>query len=278
VTRARRLMLTVLAAALTLGLSACGGSSGGGGAGPAPGAAPAPSAPSAPAAEPSPTLTVSAAASLTDVYAQLKPLFERDNPGTTVVLNFGGSDTLAQQVVQGAPADVLATASARTMQTAQQAGRIEGEPLTFATNKLQIAVPLGNPKGITGLASLVGPQVTESVCAPAVPCGAATEAAERAAGVALDPVSEEPDVRSVLQRVSTRNVDAGLVYLTDVRATAGQLEGVDFPEATAPGAAQSYLLGVVADSPNAELARRWIAYVTGPEGDATMAEAGFEVP
>lgn len=251
-------VLVVLAALAALVLTACGTSSG-------------------QQAPPARTLTVSAAASLTDVYTGLEPQFEQANPGTEVRFNFGGSDTLAQQVVQGAPADVLATASTRTMQTAQQAGRIDGEPLSFATNKLQIAVPLGNPKGITGLASLVGPQVTEAVCAPAVPCGAATEAAERAAGVTLDPVSEEPDVRSVLQRVSTRNVDAGLVYLTDVRATAGQLEGIDFPQAAAPGAAQNYLVGVVAGSPNADLARRWIAYVTGPEGDATMAEAGFEV-
>ena len=95
---------------------------------------------------------MSAAASLTSVYNQLKPQFEQANPGVTVQFNFGGSDTLAQQVVQGAPADVLATASTKTMQTAQQAGRIQGEPVTYATNKLQIAVQPGNPKQITGLA------------------------------------------------------------------------------------------------------------------------------
>ncbi|WP_433786039.1 molybdate ABC transporter substrate-binding protein [Actinomycetospora sp. CA-101289] len=228
-------------------------------------------------APPARTLTVSAAASLTDVYDQLKPQFEQANAGTEVRFNFGGSDTLAQQIVQGAPADVLATASARTMQTAQQAGRIQGQPVTYATNKLQIAVPPGNPKGITGLASLVGPQVTESVCAPAVPCGAATEAAERAAGVTLDPVSEEQDVRSVLQRVQTRNVDAGLVYITDVRASNGQVQGVDFPQATAPGAAQSYLIGAVTGSQDADLADRWIRFVTGPQGDAALTQAGFEL-
>ncbi|GAA4873283.1 hypothetical protein GCM10023203_23910 [Actinomycetospora straminea] len=191
-----------------------------------------------------------------------------------MVFNFGGSDTLSQQVVQGAPADVLATASTRTMQTAQQAGRIAGEPVTYATNRLQIAVQPGNPKQVTGLPSLVGPQVTESVCAPAVPCGAATEAAERAAGVTLDPVSEEQDVRSVLQRVQTRNVDAGLVYVTDVRAAGGQVQGVDFPEATAPGAAQNYLVGAVVGG-QADLADAWIRFVTGPQGDAALQQAGF---
>jgi molybdate transport system substrate-binding protein len=129
--------------------------------------------------------------------------------------------------------------------------------------------------GIADLSSLVGPQVTESICAPAVPCGAATEAAERAAGVTLDPVSEEQDVRSVLQRVITRNVDAGLVYVTDVRAADGQVQGIDFPQATAPGAAQNYLIGAVAGSPNADLAASWIRFVTGPQGDAALQQAGF---
>jgi molybdate transport system substrate-binding protein len=253
VTRVRGLLRTVLAAALLLGVAACGQSG----------------------ASQTRTLTVSAAASLTDVYEALKPSFEQANPGVTVRFNFGGSDTLAQQVVQGAPADVLATASTRTMRTAQQAGRIEGQPVISASNRLQIAVAPGNPKGVTGLPSLVGPQVTESVCAPAVPCGAATEAAERAAGVTLDPVSEDQDVRSVLQRVVTRNVDAGLVYVTDVRSADGQVQGIDFPQATAPGAVQDYPVGAVAGSPDADLARRWIAFVTGPQGDAALARAGF---
>jgi molybdate transport system substrate-binding protein len=257
VTRARRPVRTALVAALALGVVACGGPGG------------------EQQAPPARTLTVSAAASLTDVYEGLEPQFEQANPGTEVRFNFGGSDTLAQQVVQGVPADVLATASTRTMQTAQQAGRIEGQPVTYASNQLQIAVAPGDPKGITGLASLVGPQVTESVCAPAVPCGAATEAAERAAGVTLDPVSEEQDVRSVLQRVQTRNVDAGLVYVTDVRSAEGQVQGIDFPQATAQGAAQNYLVGAVAGSPNADLANRWVQFVTGPQGDAALTQAGF---
>lgn len=258
-TRARTLGLIGLAAALTFGVAACGGSG------------------SEQQAPPPRTLTVSAAASLTDVYGQLTTEFEQANPGTEVRLNFGGSDTLAQQIVQGAPADVLATASARTMQTAQQAGRIQGQPVTYAANQLQIAVRPGNPKQITGLPSLVGPQVTESVCAPAVPCGAATEAAERAAGVVLDPVSEEQDVRSVLQRVTTGNVDAGLVYVTDVRSADGQVQGIDFPQATAQGAAQSYLIGAVTGSQNADLADSWIRFVTGPQGDAALTRAGFRL-
>lgn len=256
-TRIAQLPLAACVAVLAIGLTACGGSS------------------EQTQAPPTRTLTVSAAASLTDVYGQLETQFEQANPGTEVRFNFGGSDTLAQQIVEGAPADVLATASTRTMQTAQQAGRIQGEPITYATNKLQIAVQPGNPKQITGLRSLVGPQVTESVCAPAVPCGAATEAVERAAGVTLDPVSEEQDVRSVRQRVATRNVDAGLIYVTDVQASNGQVQGVDFPEATAQGAAQNYLIGIVTGSQNADLATSWVQFVNGPRGDAALTQAGF---
>jgi molybdate transport system substrate-binding protein len=261
VSSARRLIFTALAAALALGVAACGGGGG----------------EQQQAAPPARTLTISAAASLTDVYNQLKPQFEQANPGTTVRFNFGGSDTLAQQVVQGVPTDVLATASPKTMQTAQQAGRIEGQPVTYAANSLQIAVAPGNPKQIANLQSLVGPQVTEAVCPPAVPCGAAAEAAERAAGVTLDPVSEEQDVRSVLQRVITRNVDAGLVYVTDVKSTNGQVQGIDFPQATAQGAAQNYLIGAVVGSQNADLAQKWIQFVTGPQGDAALTQAGFQL-
>ncbi|GLZ45595.1 molybdate-binding protein [Actinomycetospora sp. NBRC 106375] len=257
---ARRLVLTALAAAVTLGVAACGSSGG-----------------EQQQAAPARTLTISAAASLTDVYNQLKPQFEQAHPGTTVRFNFGGSDTLAQQVVQGVPTDVLATASPKTMQTAQQAGRIEGQPVTYAANSLQIAVAPGNPKQIANLQSLVGPQVTEAICQPTVPCGQATQAAERAAGVTLDPVSQDPDVRTVLQRVTTRNVDAGIVYVTDVKATNGQVQGVDFPQASAQGAGQTYPIGVVAGSQNADLGQQWIQFITGPQGDAALTQAGFQL-
>lgn len=230
-----------------------------------------------PAGAPVQTLTVSAAASLRTVYTQFKTQFEQAHPGTTVALNFGGSDTLAQQIVQGAPADVLATASTKTMQTAQQAGKIEGQPVTYATNKLQIAVAPGDPKGIRVLADLTRPGVTTVLCAPAVPCGVAAGAAEKAANIDIRPVSEEQDVAAVLQRVRTGTVDAGLVYVTDVKGTNGAVQGVDFPEATAQGATQSYPIGVVTGSPQADLARQWIALVTGPQGKAALAQGGFAV-
>ena len=229
------------------------------------------------AAPPTRTLTVSAAASLTGVYTDLGKQFEAANPGTTVRFNFGGSDTLAQQVVQGVPADVLATASTKTMQTAVQANRIAGTPVSYATNRLQLAVAPGNPKGIATLADAARPGVTSVVCAPAVPCGSATAAAEKAANVTLRPISEEQDVKGVLQRVVTRNADAGLVYVTDVRSVDGQVQGVDFPSATAPGATQTYPIAVVAGSAHADLGQRWIQFVTGAQGKAALAQAGFAV-
>ncbi|MFC5062223.1 molybdate ABC transporter substrate-binding protein [Actinomycetospora atypica] len=255
----RKVSLSAAVAALGLALTACGGSSDSGGQ----------------AQPPARTLTVSAAASLTGAYQQLGPEFQAANPGTAVTFNFGGSDSLAQQVVQGAPADVLATASSRTMQTAVQAGKIADEPVIYATNSLQIAVAPNNPKAIASLADLARPGVVSVVCAPAVPCGAAAEAAEKAAGVTLTPASEEQDVKGVLNRVQTGNADAGLVYVTDVRSSQGRVTGVDFPEASAQGAVQSYPIGVVAGSPNADLAQAWIQFVRGPQGTAALQQAGF---
>ena len=255
----RKLSLSATAAALGLALTACGGSSDSG----------------QQAQAPARTLTVSAAASLTSAYQQLGNEFQAANPGTTVTFNFGGSDSLAQQVVQGAPADVLATASSKTMQTAVQAGKIQGEPVVYATNSLQIAVAPNNPKAITSLADLAKPGVVSVVCAPAVPCGAAAQAAEKAANVTLTPASEEQDVKGVLNRVQTGNADAGLVYVTDVKSTQGKVTGVDFPQASAQGAVQSYPIGVVTGSQNADLAQSWIQFVRGQQGTAALQQAGF---
>lgn len=254
----RKLSVSAAVAALGLALTACDGSSDSG-----------------QQAPPARTLTVSAAASLTSVYQQLGNEFRAANPGTTVTFNFGGSDSLAQQVVQGAPADVLATASSRTMQTAVQAGKIQDEPVVYATNSLQIAVAPGNPRAIASLTDLTKPGVVSVVCAPAVPCGAAAEAAEKAAGVTLTPASEEQDVKGVLNRVQTGNADAGLIYVTDVRSAQGKVAGVDFPQASAQGAVQSYPIGVVTGSANADLGRSWIQFVRGPQGTAALQQAGF---
>ncbi|GAA2551935.1 molybdate ABC transporter substrate-binding protein [Pseudonocardia hydrocarbonoxydans] len=232
------------------------------------GAAPAETDPS-----PARTLTVFAAASLTDVFTELETRFEADNPGVDVVLNYGASSDLAQQLVNGGPADVFAAASASTMATVTDAGLVEGTPVVFARNRLQIVTAPGNPEGIAGFADLARPDLQVVVCAPQVPCGAAVERIETATGITLTPVSEEPDVRSTLGRVTTGNADAGLVYVTDVGSVGDAVEGVDFPEAEQ--AVTDYPIGVLATAPQPELARAFADLVSGADGQAVLAGAGF---
>ena len=228
-----------------------------------------------PAAEPpgARTLTVLAAASLTDVFGELETAFEAANAGVDVVLSHGASSELAQQVVNGSPADVLAVASDSTMRVVTDAALTAGAPEVFARNRLQIVTPPGNPAGITGFADLTRPDLQVVVCAPQVPCGAAVQRIEQATGVTLTPVSEEPDVRSTLGRITTGNADAGLVYVTDVLSAGDAVTGVDFPEAAQ--AVTDYPIAVLADAPQPELARAFTDLVTGPEGRAALAGAGF---
>jgi molybdate transport system substrate-binding protein len=230
----------------------------------------------APGAPQTRELNVFAAASLTESFTAMETQFEAANPGVDVRLNFAGSSDLAQQIVNGAPADVFAAASDSTMKTVSDAGLVEGTPTVFATNVLQIATAPGNPKGITAFADLARPDVTAVVCAPQVPCGAAAEKIEQATGVTLHPVSEEPDVRSVLGRVETGNADAGLVYVTDVRAAGGDVQGVSFPEADQ--AINNYPVAALTSAPQPELARAFIDMVTGDFGATTLQGAGFGTP
>ncbi|MCE0761608.1 molybdate ABC transporter substrate-binding protein [Pseudonocardia kujensis] len=219
------------------------------------------------------TLTVFAAASLTESFNALEKQFETDNPGVDVRLSYGGSSDLAQQIVNGAPADVFAAASDSTMKTVTDANLTAAAPTTFATNVLQIATAPGNPKAIAAFADLAKPDVKTVVCAPQVPCGAATTKVEQSTGVELKPVSEENDVKSVLSKVSTGNADAGLVYVTDVNAAKGQVQGVSFPESSA--AKTDYPIAVVKNAPQADLAQKWVELVTGETGQKTLEAQGF---
>lgn len=225
---------------------------------------------------PTTTLTVSAAASLTDVFNQLQKTFQQQNPGTTVRFNYGGSSDLAQQIVNGAPVDVFAAANTSTMDTVTKAGLAAGQPAVFVTNKLQIAVPPGNPKGVHSFADVTKPDLKVVVCADQVPCGSATTQVEKATGLTLKPVSEESDVRSVLSKVTTGDADAGLVYVTDVRSVGDQVQGVDFPEAGR--AINNYPIAQLTNATQPDLAAKFIALVRGPEGQKVLQEAGFGAP
>jgi molybdate transport system substrate-binding protein len=222
------------------------------------------------------TLTVFAAASLTESFGELEKQFETDNPGVDVVLSYAGSSDLAQQIVNGAPAGVFASASDATMKTVTDAGLVDGAPAVLATNVLQIATLPGNPKGITSFADLAKPDLKVVVCAPQVPCGSAAEKIETATGVKLRPVSEETDVKSVLGKVTSGNADAGLVYVTDVASAASAVQGVSFPEAVQ--ATTNYPIAVIRNAPQPELARSFVSMVTGEQGQKVMQAAGFGSP
>jgi len=257
----KRVLATATAAGLALTLAACGSSSTS--SGPAPGS-------SAPEVR---TLTVLAAASLTGTFNALKSRFETDNPGVTVTISYGGSSDLAQQIVNGSPADLFAAASDTTMRTVTDASLTTAAPTIFATNVLQIATVPGNPKKIVSFADLAKPDLKVVVCAPAVPCGAAAAKVEKATGVTLEPVSEEPDVKSVLSKVATGNADAALVYVTDVTAAKGTVQGVSFPESSQ--AVTNYPIAVLKNARQADLAARFQELVTGELGQKTLAAAGF---
>jgi molybdate transport system substrate-binding protein len=219
------------------------------------------------------TVTVFAAASLTESFTALEKQFETDNPGVDVRLSYGGSSDLAQQIVNGAPADVFAAASDATMKTVTDAGLTAEAPQIFAKNVLQIATVPGNPKGIATFADLAKPDLNVVVCAPQVPCGAAAEKIEKATGVTLTPVSEEADVKSTLGKVISGDADAGLVYVTDVSSAKGDVQGVSFPEADQ--AATNYPIAVLKDTPQAELAQQFVDLVTGEAGQNELQAAGF---
>lgn len=219
------------------------------------------------------TLTVFLAGSLTTSFLQLSKQFEIDNPG--VIVNFSStvSADLATQIVAGAPADVFAPAGEAAMKTMVDAMKIDGSPVIFATNVLEIITAPGNPRGIISFADLARPDVKVSVCDPTAACGMETARVEKAAGVTLKPVSEKPSLDAVLRQVTTGQADAGLVYVTDVVAAAGSVQGVMFPESST--AVTDYPLAVVKGAREAGLAKEFMEFVTGPTGQAMLKAAGF---
>lgn len=224
-------------------------------------------------AKPEGTITVFAAASLKGTFTELARTFEAENPGTTVALSFAGSSDLASQISQGAPADVFAPADLANMKKVQDAGLVDGAARNFATNTLAIAVAPGNPAGITALKDLARPGLKLVTCARQVPCGTAAATAAEAAGVALNPVSEENAVTDVLGKVASGEADAGLVYGTDIKAAGSKVAGIQFPESGS--AVNTYPIAGVAGGRNKAAARAFLDLVTGPEGRRVLAAAGF---
>jgi len=229
-----------------------------------------------PGSEQSTTLTVYAAASLSSSFEEIGKQFEADHDGVKVKFSFGGSSDLVAQIQQGAPADVFASADTRNMDKATADGLVEGDPVDFASNTLAIAVPPDNPAGVASLEDLAKPGTKVVVCAAEVPCGAAAQGVEDASGVTIKPVSEEQSVTDVLNKVTSGEADAGLVYVTDVRAAGDRVKGITFPESSE--VANTYPIGPLADSKNQELAQEFVDLVTGDAGQKVLADAGFAKP
>jgi molybdate transport system substrate-binding protein len=222
------------------------------------------------------TLTVFAAASLTDVFTDLGDRLTADNPGLEVQFNFAGSSALAIQIVQGAPADVFASANEPQMAVVTGEDLAAAEPENFASNVLQIAVPAGNPAGVTGLEDFTRDELALALCAAEVPCGSASEDLFAAAGLEPAPDTYEEDVRAALTKVEIGEVDAALVYESDVASAGDAVEGIDVPEAE--DAVNRYPICVLEGAENPDAAGAFVQLVRSEEGQQALAGAGFRAP
>ncbi|MFI5474228.1 molybdate ABC transporter substrate-binding protein [Streptomyces cacaoi] len=222
------------------------------------------------------TVTVFAAASLKESFTTLGKEFEKAHPGTKVTFSFGGSDSLAASITGGAPADVFASASPKTMAIVTDAGDASGTPATFVRNQLEIATLPGNPDKISSLKDLTRSSLKVVLCDKTVPCGAAAQKALDAGKLKLTPVSYEQDVKAALTKVELKEADAAVVYKTDVHAAGDKVEGVDFPESA--DAINDYPIVRLKDAQNTEAAKAFIALVQSAEGQKVLTEAGFLQP
>jgi molybdenum ABC transporter molybdate-binding protein len=230
----------------------------------------------APTTSVSGTVTVLAAASLTESFEQLGEQLTAEYPGLEVVLSFGPSSGLVEQVLAGAPADVLATADTRTMGNAVTGGAVEGEWEVFARNTLTLAVPAGNPGEVTGLADLAKPELRVAICEPEVPCGAASERLLTAAGVTAAPDTLTTDVKEATSLVSLGEADAALIYRTDAAAEGAAVESIEVPEAEE--VVNDYPVAILVHAPNPDGAQLVVDAITGESGQAILADAGFLEP
>jgi molybdate transport system substrate-binding protein len=222
------------------------------------------------------TVVVFAASSLKATFTTLATNFEQANPGVKIVPSYGGSDTLAAQITQGAPVDVFAAASTTTMGTVTTAGDGVGTPQVFAKNELEIAVSPSNPDHIATLEDVTKSGVKLALCAAAVPCGAAATKAFAAAKLTPHPVTLEQDVASVLTKLELGEVDAGIVYQTDVKSAGSKVLGVNFAEAAS--AINTYPIVVVKTGKNPTAGQEFLNYVVSPAGQQILQTAGFQQP
>jgi len=244
-----------------------------------PSSAPSGSSTSSPAAAstalPAGSITVFAASSLKETFTQLGKQFQEAHPGDTVKFSFGASSTLATQITSGAPADVFASASPKNMQTVVSAGDASN-PQDFAKNTAEVAVPPSNPAKVTSVNDLAKSSVKVALCQPQVPCGVVAAQVFKNTGITVKPVTLQPDVKSVLTQVELGNVDAGVVYVTDVKAAGAKVTGVPIP--ASDNASTTYPIATISSSKNQSIAQAFVAYVLSPQGQAVLSAAGFQGP
>lgn len=218
------------------------------------------------------SVLVLAASSLTDALATIETAFEAAHPGIDVELSFGGSTTLTVQLDEGAPADVIALADTLPMAALSDAGLVD-EPALFATNTMVLATPTDNPGRVDGIDDLSDPALLVGVCAPQVPCGRYARQVFDQAGVEIAADTEEPNVRALAAKIASAELDAGLVYATDVRALSDRLATVALPDGIDVRA--EYPIAVVADTSHRDAAQRFVDFVASPAAQAILADSGF---
>jgi molybdate transport system substrate-binding protein len=270
-TRTLAALVAVAAASVT---AACGSSTTGASSGTAPSSS-APSSAASSASGVSGTVTVLAAASLTEAFTTIAKQFEAANPGTAVKLSFGASSALALQITQGAPADVFASASPKNMMQVTDA-KLADSSTNFVKNVMEVAVPPSNPAHVTSVNDLAKSSVKVALCEPQVPCGATAQKVFTNAMITVKPVTLEADVKSTLAKVETDEVDAGVVYVTDVRAAGTKVKGVVIPSDV--NASTEYPIAALTKAPNAVGAKAFVAYVLSPAGQSVLTADGFEQP
>lgn len=219
---------------------------------------------------------VSTAASLADAFEALEVAFEAADPEVAVVLNLDGSSALREQILAGAPVDVFASADTANMDQIVAAGNTADEVFVFAGNRLEIAVPAGNPARVTGLADFARSELLIGLCAVGVPCGDYGRQALEKAGVVPSVDTDEPNVRALLTKIEAGELDAGIVYVTDVLALNGRVDGIVIPDEQ--NVVAEYQIAAIADAPNPAGAAAFVEFVLSDEGRSILEEYGFVVP
>jgi molybdate transport system substrate-binding protein len=221
------------------------------------------------------TVNVFAAASLKEAFTELGQRFEAAHPGTKVVFSFGPSSGLATQINQGAPADVFASASSKNMDQVVSTGEA-ASPTDFAGNVMEIAVPPANPANVTRLSDLAKPTVKVALCQKAVPCGVTAATVFANARLTVTPVTQEVDVKAVLTKVTLGEVDAGVVYVTDVRAAGARVKGIEIPAEV--NASTRYPIATLTRAPNKAAAQGFTDFVLSADGAGVLTADGFARP